>query len=145
MKIEAHLIDYLEPGTPVAAGSERWIKLADSRMAHIKGCLVDPVTGYWFGWQIQFRFDDKVEVPDGTEIVVFCIALDDPSVGGSEWRLSRDERDYTLRNIGNLGYKPEQATPFTLRVPANASNEEITNLVDEAAHERFWEATNEQP
>ena len=69
---------------------------------------------------------------------VYCIALEGNAITGSEWRASKADRDAIL---GTLGAEIEIC--FELEVPNNATPEQITNLVDEAAWLQTYNAGKE--
>lgn len=65
---------------------------------------------------------------------IYAVSIEDPSVGGVEWRYSKDERDALLRD-GIPGYTTEQLAPFDFQIAADATHEQITDLADEL----MWE------
>lgn len=60
---------------------------------------------------------------------VYCIAFDDWAVGGVDWYYDQHERDAAMTNYS----QDSSATAFTMGVPDDASDDEITDLVDDAA------------
>lgn len=66
---------------------------------------------------------------------VYCIALEGNAVTGVDWYDTDEAREKAKAKTG-----AEQEIYFTLEVPDEASDDEITDLVDDAA----WNKTYEQ-
>lgn len=76
---------------------------------------------------------------------VYCIAVDpDPiagGVGGSSWNTSQEQTDRLFQQMGiDPKHDGDTLIRFDLQVPASATPEQITELVDAAAWEHDYEA-----
>ena len=64
MKIKAHEISLLKPGTRVFINGTTYIKMEDAPYCHVEDSIFNPDTGRWCSWARWVMWDDEVEIPD---------------------------------------------------------------------------------